>query len=209
MPMPAADLVGEWFESEPLRATIAAGGILGSFLGPWSAGSAAVLLLLAAGEGHPIASGWFVVGGPGALADALAAAARQAGAEIRTGAEVARIEAANGAASGVTLSTGETIAARAVVSNADPKRTLLGLLDPTHLDPEFVRASRTSAPTARSRRSTTPCRRCRVSPASRRSADRADRGAVGTHPLAANIDGIERAFDAAKYGSSPTSRGSS
>jgi phytoene dehydrogenase-like protein len=75
MPMAVADLAGEWFESEPLRATVAAGGILGSFLGPWSAGSAALLLLLAAREGEPIANGWFAAGGPGALADALAAAA--------------------------------------------------------------------------------------------------------------------------------------
>src|SRR5262249_1770919 len=58
MPMAVADFVGEWFDSEPLRATVAAGGILGSFLGPWSAGSTALLLLLAAGEGHPVATGW-------------------------------------------------------------------------------------------------------------------------------------------------------
>src|SRR5438093_2148364 len=90
MPMAVADLVGEWFESEPLRATIAAGGIPGSFLGPWSAGTAALLLLLAAREGHPIANGWPAAGGPGAIADALSAAAREAGAEIKTGAAVAR-----------------------------------------------------------------------------------------------------------------------
>src|SRR5471030_3445891 len=101
MPMAVADLASEWFESEPLRATIAAGGILGSFLGPWSAGSAAVLLLLGAGEGQPVASGWFVAGGPGALGDALAAAARQAGVEIRTGVEVARIDMAGTSAAGV------------------------------------------------------------------------------------------------------------
>ena len=59
MPMAVADLAAEWFDSEPLRATVAAGGILGSFLGPWSAGSGALLLLLGAGEGHPIGSGWF------------------------------------------------------------------------------------------------------------------------------------------------------
>src|SRR6266849_689837 len=88
MPMAVADLASEWFDSEPLRATVAAGGILGAFLGPWSAGSAAVLLLLGAGEGHPIASGWFVAGGPGVLADAVSAAARGAGVEIRTSADV-------------------------------------------------------------------------------------------------------------------------
>ena len=181
--MAVADLASEWFESEPLRATIAAGGVLGSFLGPWSAGSAAVLLMLGAGEGHPVASGWFVAGGPGALADALAAAARQAGVEIRTGAEVARIEAADGIATGVTLAIGrhdrgarrrverrsEADAARPARSDA-PRR------------PRSSAASRTSARTARSRRSTTRCRRCRAFPASRRSTARSARCIVRTHP---------------------------
>ena len=140
--MAVADLVGEWFDSEPLRATIAAGGVLGSFLGPWSAGSAAVLLLLGAGEGQPVATGWFAKGGPTAVIDALAAAARAAGVEIRTGAagDVAQIDVAtDGAAAGVTLASGQQIAARIVSSNADPKRTLLGLVDPIHLTPEIVR----------------------------------------------------------------------
>src|SRR6185436_1518616 len=129
MPMAAADLVSEWFESEPLRATIAAGGVLGSFLGPWSAGSAAVLLLLGAGQGQPVATGWIAKGGTGAVADALAAAAREAGVEIRTAAEVAQIDIGqDGAATGVMLASGETIAARVVASGVDPKRTLLGLV---------------------------------------------------------------------------------
>src|SRR5439155_26676088 len=122
MPMAVADLAGEWFESEPLRATISAGGLLGSFFGPWSAGSAALLLLLGAAEGHPVASGWFVAGGPGALADAENAAARGAGVETRTNAEVARIDTADTTATGVTLASGEPLTARAVVSSADPKR---------------------------------------------------------------------------------------
>src|SRR5262249_12850021 len=111
MPMAVADLAGEGFESEPLRAAIAAGGILGSFLGPWSGGRAAVLLMLAAREGHPVGAGWSAAGGPGALADALAAAARQAGVEIRTGVEAARIDVAAGAATGVTLTSGEHVSA--------------------------------------------------------------------------------------------------
>jgi|KBSMisStaDraftv2_1062788.scaffolds.fasta_scaffold08359_3 phytoene dehydrogenase-like protein len=201
MPMAAADLASEWFESEPLRATIAAGGVLGSFLGPWSAGSAAVLLMLGAGEGHPVASGWFVAGGPGALADALAAAARQIGVEIRTGTEVARIEAADGVVSGVTLASGDTISAGAVVSNADPKRTLLGLLDPVHLAPEIVhriqniRAHGTLAKINYA-----------VSSLPRFAGVEALHGAERAHALsgrirlARDIDGIERAFDAAKYG---------
>ena len=201
MPMAVADLASEWFESEPLRATIAAGGVLGSFLGPWSAGSAAVLLMLGAGDGQPVASGWFSVGGPATLAAALAAAARQAGVEIRTGAEVARIEAADGVASGVTLASGETIAARAVVSNADPKRTLLGLLDPIHLAPETVRRIQHIRA-----HGTLAVVEYTVSSLPRFAGVEALHGAERTAALsgrirlARDIDGIERAFDAAKYG---------
>jgi phytoene dehydrogenase-like protein len=68
----------------------------------------------------------------------MASAAKAAGAEIRTGAEVSEIRVQNGAATGVLLSTGEEIQARAIISNADPKRTLLKLTDPTHLSPDFV-----------------------------------------------------------------------
>ena len=68
----------------------------------------------------------------------MAAAAKQAGAEIRTGAEVIEIRVKDGAATGVVLSTGEEITAKAIVSNADPKRTLLKLVDPAHLSPDFA-----------------------------------------------------------------------
>jgi phytoene dehydrogenase-like protein len=201
MPMAVADLASEWFDSEPLRATIAAGGILGSFLGPWSAGSAALLLLLGAGEGQPVANGWFVAGGPGALGEALASAARQAGVEIRTGAEVARIDVTGGAAIGVTLTTGEPLTARAVVSNADPKRTLLGLLDPIHLAPEVVRRIqniRTHGTLAAITYTVSTLPRF----AGVESLHGAERTAAlsGRIRLARDIDGIERAFDAAKYG---------
>jgi phytoene dehydrogenase-like protein len=201
MPMAVADLASEWFESEPLRATIAAGGVLGSFLGPRSAGSAAVLMMLGAGEGQPVASGWFAGGKPGALADALSAAARQAGAEIRTGADVARIEAADGAATGVTLASGDTIAARAVVSSADPKRTLLGLLDPIHLAPEIVRRIQNIRAHGTLAQMTFV-----VSSLPRFPGVEALHGAERAHALsgrirlARDVDGIERAFDAAKYG---------
>ena len=201
MPMAVADLASEWFESEPMRATIAAGGILGSFLGPWSAGSAAVLLMLGAGEGQPVASGWIAAGGSAAPTDALAAAARQAGVEIRTGADVVQIEVVDRAATGVTLATGETIAARAVVSNADPKRTLLGLLDPIHLDPEMVRRIQNIRA-----HGTLAAIDYTVSSLPRfdgvATLHGAERTAAlsGRIRLARDVDGIERAFDAAKYG---------
>jgi len=137
-PMAAADLVAEFFDTEPLRATVAARGIFGTFLGPWSAGSALVLLLRAAGDPSPAGSVQFPAGGIGAITLAMAAAAKQAGAEIRTGADIAEIRVKDGVATGVVLASGEEINSRAVVSNTDPKRTLMRLVDPSHLSPDFV-----------------------------------------------------------------------
>jgi phytoene dehydrogenase-like protein len=137
-PMPVADLVAEWFENELLRATVAARGIFGTFLGPRSAGSSAVLLMRAAADAHPAGRVSFPRGGMGALAQAMAKAAVQAGAEIRTGADVSRISVKDGSVTGVVLSQGEEIPANVVVSNADPRRTFLRLVDPSHLEPDFV-----------------------------------------------------------------------
>jgi phytoene dehydrogenase-like protein len=137
-PMAVADLVAEYFETELLRATIAARGIFGTFLGPWSAGSSLVLLLRAAGDSHPAGSAHFAAGGMGSITQAMAAAATQAGAEIRSGAEVIEVRVKDGAATSVVLSNGEEIFGKAIISNADPKRTLLKLVDPTHLTPDFV-----------------------------------------------------------------------
>jgi phytoene dehydrogenase-like protein len=137
-PMAVADLAAEYFETELLRAVVAARGVFGTFLGPWSAGSALVLLIRAAGDAHPAGSACLAAGGMGAVTQAMSSAAKAAGAEIRTGAEVIEIRVHNGEATGVLLSTGEEIQARAVISNADPKRTLLKLTDPTHLSPDFV-----------------------------------------------------------------------
>jgi len=137
-PMAVADLVGEYFENELLRAVIAARGIFGSFLGPWSAGSSLQLLIRAAGDPHPAGSACYAAGGMGALTEAMASVAKAAGVEIRTAAEVIEIRVKDGSATGVLLGTGEEISAKAVISNADPKRTLLKLTDPTHLSPDFV-----------------------------------------------------------------------
>ena len=137
-PMAVADLVAEYFETELLRATIAARGIFGTFLGPWSAGSSLVLLMRAAGDAHASGLASFAIGGAGAITQAMASAATEVGAEIRSNAEVIEVTVGNGVASGVVLSNGEEINARAIVSNADPKRTLLKLVDPMHLSPDFV-----------------------------------------------------------------------
>jgi phytoene dehydrogenase-like protein len=137
-PMAAADLAAEFFETELLRAVIAARGIFGTFLGPWSAGSSLVLLLRSSADSHPAGSPWFAVGGTGSITQAMATAAKQAGVDIRSGVEVIEVRVKDGAASSVVLSNGEEINANAIVSNADPKRTLLKLVDPTHLSPDFV-----------------------------------------------------------------------
>ncbi len=137
-PMAVADFVAEFFETDLLRAAVAARGIFGAALGPWSAGSTTLLLLRAAADPYPVGNSAMPRGGMGALTAAMAASAKQAGAEIRTNADVQKILVKNGAVIGIALSSGEEIAAKCVVSGADPRRTLLGLLDPIHLPPSFV-----------------------------------------------------------------------
>ena len=137
-PMAVADLVAEWFESELVRGTIAAQGIFGTFLGPWSAGSSATLLLRSASDSNLAGSASYIAGGAGALTTAMAAAAQAAGAEIQTSCEVTAIKVNDGTATGVVLTNGDEFDARIVISNADPKRTLLGLVEPQHLQPSFL-----------------------------------------------------------------------
>ncbi|MBM3777761.1 MAG: NAD(P)/FAD-dependent oxidoreductase [Acidimicrobiia bacterium] len=133
-PAPIADVVEDWFEDELLRALVAARGLAGGRLGPRSAGSMLRLLLA---EAHGLAG---VPGtpadGPGGLTLAMAAAARHAGATIRTRAEVAGVLVNNEQARGVRLDSGELLQADLVVSSLDPRTTLLRLVDPGELDPE-------------------------------------------------------------------------
>src|ERR1700758_3862214 len=110
-PMAVADLAAEYFETDLLRGTIAARGIFGTFLGPWSAGSALVLLIRAAGDPHPAGSPHFAAGGIGAITQAMASSAKAAGAEIRTNAEVAEIRVRDGVATSVVLKSGDEIPA--------------------------------------------------------------------------------------------------
>lgn len=137
-PMAVADLVAEFFETELLRATVAARGIFGTALGPWSAGSSMVLLIRAAGDPHPAGSGNFAMGGLGSVTQAMTAAAKAAGVDIRTDAQVQQIQIKDGAATGVVLKNGDELSAKFVISDADPQRTLLKLVDPIHLTPDFV-----------------------------------------------------------------------
>ncbi len=139
MTMSAADFVSEWFETDGLRATLAASGIIGTFLGIRSPGTAYVLLHHYMGEIDGAFRAWgFAKGGTGGIAEAIASAAREFGAEIRTEAPVAEVLVKDGRAVGVVLESGEEIQADVVVSSLDPKVTFLKLVDPRQLPPELV-----------------------------------------------------------------------
>lgn len=135
-----ADFLGQWFESEQLKVTLATDGVIGTNGGPRTPGTAYVLLHHVMGklDGHRGVWG-FVRGGMGMLSEAIASAAGAAGATIRTEAGIERILVENGGAVGVVLRNGEEIRARTVVSNADPKRTFLGLVGKEEFEPEFAR----------------------------------------------------------------------
>jgi len=194
--------VSEFFETELIRATIAARGIFGTALGPWSAGSTAVLMLRGAADPHPVGSAAFPHGGLGSLSNALAEAARAAGAEIRTQADVQHIRVKGGAVVGVVLADGEELTVEAVVSGVDPKSTFFGLVDPAQLDPTFamrirnIRANGTVAKVnfALNDLPSFPALAGVVGP------DGFLQALSGRIHIGPEIDYLERAFDASKYG---------
>jgi phytoene dehydrogenase-like protein len=199
-PMPIADLAGEWLESPLARAVICGRGIFGSAGGPRSAGTAASWLLQVAHEAHPAGSPTFVVGGPGSLAAALAVAATSAGAEIRRNADVARIEVDDRGVRGVTLASGEEIRTRTVISNADPKRTLLGLIDPVRLPPSFrqkIQHFRTRGTLAKMNLALSRLPGFRGATSHEMPAETLLAGRIHIGP---DPDYLERAFDRSKYG---------
>ena len=198
-PMAVADFVAEFFEMELLRAVIAARGIFGNALGPWSAGSTAVLLLRATADAHPVGSAAFPRGGLGSLTRVLAEAAKDAGAEIRTDAEVERIRVKDGAATGVVLKDGEEIAVEAVVSGVDPKRTFFHLVDPSQLDPVFanrIKNFRSKGNVAKVNLALGGL----PSFSALEANERALRALSGRIHIGPDIDYLERAFDDSKYG---------
>ncbi|MFZ3217121.1 MAG: NAD(P)/FAD-dependent oxidoreductase [Candidatus Acidiferrales bacterium] len=198
-PMAVADFVAEFFETDLLRAAIAARGIFGASLGPWSAGSTALLLLRAAADPHPAGNSAYPRGGMGALTAAMAAAAKEAGAEIRTGAEVAQILVKHGTVTGVALASGEEIAAKAVISGADPRRTLLGLLDPVHLPPSFVVKMLNFRSNGVAAKVNVALDGLPSFTALKRSCD-GNAALAGRIQIGPGIDYLERAFDDSKYG---------
>ncbi len=138
MPMAVRDLVEEWFESDALRAAIAARGVLYSALGPRAPGTTGVLLTDAASSNTGLAGeAVFARGGPQSVTNALAAAVRATGGEIRTAARVACIRRDGERAVGVALANGDELDARVVVSGLDPRTTLLDLLEPEVLGPRL------------------------------------------------------------------------
>jgi phytoene dehydrogenase-like protein len=140
LPMPVADLLNEWFESDIVRGAIAASGVRDITWGPMEAGTAYTLLYKWAGSNSGLfRSTGAIRGGMGALTQAIAKAAGSSGAEIRTGAEVKQLLLANGRATGVTLTNGETITADTFISSADPCATFMELVGPRYLPTEFLR----------------------------------------------------------------------
>ena len=138
--MNAYDLLTESLDSPGLQGALAFDATLGAEYAARSPGTVLTLLHRLAGEIDAAGSGLsFPVGGMGSLCEALAAAAREAGVQIRTGAPVERILVDNDRACGVRLQSGETIRASTVISNVDPRQTFLRLLGTEHLDTGFVR----------------------------------------------------------------------
>jgi phytoene dehydrogenase-like protein len=195
-PMAVADLVAEWFDTEVLRATVAARGISGTFAGPWSAGTSLGLIMQAALDSNPISPALFVKGGMGGLTKSLAAAATGAGVEIRTRTEVSRIEAGEGAQAKVILKDGQELQARAIISNADPRSTFLHLVDPIDLEPNFLLKMRNY----RAVGSTAKINLALAGLPAFTGVDEPQTKLAGRIHVGPEIDYLERAFDASKYG---------
>jgi phytoene dehydrogenase-like protein len=204
-PMPIGDLVAEWVETPVARAVVCARGVFATMAGPRSAGTAATWLLQAALEGSPVGAPTFAVGGPGSLSAALAVKARSGGADIRLNARVASIATSDEGVTGVVLENGETIDTRTVVSSADPKHTLLGLVDPIRLVPSFrekihrIRARGTLAKVNLA---------LSALPAFQGTTGRsvpADTLLSGRIHIGPTPDYLERAFDCSKYGEASSS----
>jgi len=143
MTMSSSDFLDEWFESPVLKAPMSVSGIIGTFLGVRSPGTAYVMLHHYMGEIDGAFRSWgFSKGGTGMVSLSMANAARHHGAEMRTEAGVSRILVERGRTTGVVLESGEEIRARSVVSGLDPHRTFVRLIEPGHLDPEFLASIR-------------------------------------------------------------------
>jgi phytoene dehydrogenase-like protein len=197
MTMSAVDFLSEWFECEQLIAPMAISGIIGTFLGIRSPGTAYVLLHHYMGEIDGSFRAWGLPkGGTGAIANAIASSARELGVEIRTEAPVAHLLMKNGEAAGVVLQNGDEIRAKTVISGLDPHRTFLKLVGEENLDPEIaqqVRRFKMRGSSGKVNLALDGLPRLACCPE------------YGPHmqggiTIAPSIDYLERAYDDAKYG---------
>ncbi len=189
LPMPVEDWLGEWFDDADVAGALAAPGLLGGFVGPRAPGTAGILLLLESGAGRE------VVGGPAGLVAALQSAAAAAGVELRTGAEVAAIEVADGAVTGARLASGEAVPAAVVAASCDPTTALLGLLPPGSLrlrDERDLRVYRNRGTVAKLHLALSGTPRLA-----------GDDGAPSELVRIGSLEELERAADAVKYGELP------
>src|ERR1700676_1490407 len=197
MTMSSADFLDQWFETDVLKATMSASGIIGTFLGIRSPGTAYVLLHHYMGEIDGAFRSWgFSRGGTGAISNAIAAAAREAGVEIRTKAAVGNIVVKNGRTAGVALKSGEELSASVVSSSVDPHLTFERFLEPSELPAEFLQDVRRykfrgSSGKVNLALDALPDFKCMPGPGAHL------RGAISISP---SVEYMERAYDDAKYG---------
>ncbi|MBS0486282.1 MAG: NAD(P)/FAD-dependent oxidoreductase, partial [Proteobacteria bacterium] len=193
----SADLLDEWFEFDPLKGTKSASGIIGTFLGPRSPGTAYVLLHHYMGEIDGAFRAWgFAKNGTGGVSAAIASSARALGVEIRTNAPVDKVIVQGGVAAGVALQNGDELRAKIVLSAADPKRTFLQFVDSKHLPDDFVQSIKSFRVRGSSGKvnialNALPDFTCLPGEGP------LHRGAISISP---SVDYIERAYDEAKYG---------
>jgi phytoene dehydrogenase-like protein len=198
MTMSAVDFLDQWFETDPLKATMAASGIIGTFQGVRSPGTAYVLLHHYMGEIDGAFRAWGIPrGGTGGISAAIASAAMEAGAEIRTETPVSAITTRSDRVTGIVTSSGEEIEAKAVLSSVDAKMTFLGLLPEGTLDPTFENEVRRykfrgSSGKVNLALDGLPSFTCLP------GAGEHLRGAISFSP---SVEYMERAYDDAKYGS--------
>ncbi len=197
MTMSAVDFLDQWFETDVLKATMSASGIIGTFLGVRSPGTAYVLLHHYMGEIDGAFRAWgFARGGTGAISNAIASAAREAGVEIRTQAGIAKILVKNGRTTGVVLENGDELHAPVVSSSVDPNLTFLKMVGESELPGEFVEEIRRykfrgSSGKVNMALDGLPEFKCMP------GAGAHLRGAMSISP---SVDYMEQAYDDAKYG---------
>ena len=197
MTMSSADFLDQWFETDVLKATMSASGIIGTFLGIRSPGTAYVLLHHYMGEIDGAFRSWgFSRGGTGAISNAIADAAREAGVEIRTKAPVGKILVKHGRAAGVILQSGEELFANVVSSSVDPHLTFEKFLEPSELPADFlegVRRYKFRGSSGKVNLALDALPNFKCFPGSGAHL----RGAISISP---SMEYMERAYDDAKYG---------